>query len=111
MTDGSPGKERLVQIHRQPENAELALKDGRTDDTIVKVYKVNASNIDDALKGTKTSFNVTLTQETPKNKPRRVQFSIPGSQRGYILVEVETSYNGALGLGSDYKPNRSNLYG
>ena len=111
LTDGSPGKERLVQIHRQPENAELALKDGRTDDTIVKVYKVNASNIDDALKGTKTSFNVTLTQETPKNKPRRVQFSIPGSQRGYILVEVETSYNGALGLGSDYKPNRSNLYG
>ena len=111
LTDGSPGKERLVQLHRQPENAELALKKGRIDDTIVKVYKVNASNIEDALNGTKTSFNVTLDQVTPKNKPRRVQFSIPGSQRGYILVEVETSYNGALGLGSDYKPNRSDLYG
>ena len=111
LTDGSPGKERLVQLHRQPENAELALKNGRTDDTIVKVYKVNASNIDDALNGTKTSFNVTPTQVTPDGKPRRVQLFIPGSQRGYILVEVETSYNGALGLGSDYKPNRSDLYG
>ena len=111
LTDGSPGKERLVQLHRQPENAELALKNGRTDDTIVKVYKVNASNIDDALNGTKTSFNITPSQKTPKGKPRRVEFSIPGSQRGYILVEVETSYNGALGLGADYKPNRSDLYG
>lgn len=111
LTDGSPGKERLVQLHRQPENAELALKNGRTDDTIVKVYKVNASNIDDALNGTKTSFNITPSQKTPSGKPRRVEFSIPGSQRGYILVEVETSYNGALGLGADYKPNRSDLYG
>ncbi len=111
LTDDSPGKERLVQLHRQPENAELALKNGRTDDTIVKVYKVNASNIDDALNGTKTSFNVTPSQVIPDGKPRRVQFSIPGSQRGYILVEVETSYNGALGLGSDYKPNRRDLYG
>lgn len=111
LTDGSPGKERLVQLHRQPENAELALKNGRTDDTIVKVYKVNASNIDDALNGTKTSFNINPSQKTPSGKPRRVEFSIPGSQRGYILVEVETSYNGALGLGADYKPNRSNLYG
>ncbi|MDU5559890.1 SpaA isopeptide-forming pilin-related protein [Anaerococcus vaginalis] len=111
LTDGSPGKERLVQLHRQPENAELALKNGRTDDTIVKVYKVNASNIDDALNGTKTSFNITPSQKTPSGKPRRVEFSIPGSRRGYILVEVETSYNGALGLGADYKPNRSDLYG
>ena len=111
LKDDSPGKERLVQLHRQPENAELALKNGRTDDTIVKAYKVNASNIDDALNGSKTSFNVSTSQVTPSGKPRRVQFSIPGSQRGYILVEVETSYNGALGLGSDYKPNRSDLYG
>ena len=111
LTDGSPGKERLVQLHRQPENAELALKNGRTDDTIVKVYKVNVSNIDDALNGTKTSFNITPSQKTPSGKPRRVEFSIPGSRRGYILVEVETSYNGALGLGADYKPNRSDLYG
>ena len=111
FTDSSPGKERLVQLHRQPENAELAIKSGRDVDTIVKAYKVNASNIDDALNGAKTSFNVTTEQATPKGKPRRVQFSIPGNQKGYILVEVETSYNGALGLGSDYKPNRSDLHG
>ena len=111
FTDAAPGKERLVQIHRQPEKTELAIKSGRDIDTIVKAYRVNASNIDDALKGAKTSFNVTTEQATPKGKPRRVQFSIPGSQKGYILVEVETSYNGALGLGSDYKPNRSDLHG
>lgn len=111
FTDAAPGKERLVQIHRQPENAELAIKSGKNIDTIVKAYRVNASNIDDALNGAKTSFNVTPEQTTPKGKPRRVQFSIPGSQKGYILVEVETSYTGALGLGSDYKPNRSDLHG
>ena len=111
FTDSSPGKERLVQLHRQPENAELAIKSGRDVDTIVKAYRVNASNIDDALKGAKTSFNVNPEQNTPKGKPRRVQFSIPGNQKGYILVEVETSYKGALGLGSDYKPNRSDLHG
>ena len=111
FTDGSPGSERLVQLHRQPENGELAIKSGRNIDTIVKAYKVNASNIDDALNGPKTNFNVTTEQTTPSGKPRRVQFSIPGNQRGYILVEVETSYNGALGLGSDYKPNRSDLHG
>lgn len=111
FTDSSPDKERLVQLHRQPENAELAIKSGRDIDTIVKAYRVNASNIDDALNSAKTSFNVTPEQTTPKGKPRRVQFSIPGNQKGYILVEVETSYNGALGLGSDYKPNRSDLHG
>ena len=110
FTDGSPGSERLVQIHRQPEKTELAIKSGRDIDTIVKAYRVNASNVDDALKGAKTSFNVNPEQTTPAGKPRRVQFSIPGSQRGYILVEVETSYNGALGLGTDYKPNRNNLH-
>lgn len=111
FTDAAPGKERLVQIHRQPENAELAIKSGRDIDTIVKAYRVNASNIDDALNGTKTSFNVAPKQTTVTGKPRRVEFSIPGNQKGYILVEVETSYNGALGLGSDYKPNRSDLHG
>ncbi|MBS6720181.1 MAG: fibrinogen-binding adhesin SdrG C-terminal domain-containing protein [Peptoniphilus harei] len=111
FTDSSPGKERLVQVHRQPENAELAIKSGRDVDTIVKAYRVNASNIDDALNGAKTSFDVKTEQATPKGKPRRVQFFIPGSQKGYILVEVETSYSGALGLGSDYKPNRSDLHG
>ena len=111
FTDAAPGEERLVQIHRQPEKTELAIKSGRDIDTIVKAYRVNASNIDDALNGAKASFNVTPEQTTPKGKPRRVQFFIPGNQKGYILVEVETSYSGALGLGSDYKPNRNNLHG
>ena len=119
FTDGSPGNERLIEIHRQPEDYELRLGFGKDIETIVNVYKVNSSNIDEALKGSKTKISATVTQKDAKTervngkhvtKPRRVQISVPGTQRGYILVEVETSYKKDVGLGSDYWPNRTSTY-
>ena len=119
FTDGSPGSERLIEIHRQPEDYELRIGFGKDIETIVNVYKVNSSNIDEALNGNKTKINATVTQKEATTervngryvtKPRRVQISVPGAQRGYILVEVETSYKKDVGLGSDYLPNRTSTY-
>ena len=119
FTDGSPGSERLIEIHRQPEDYELRIGFGKDIETTVNVYKVNSSNIDEALNGNKTKINATVTQKEATTervngryvtKPRRVQISVPGAQRGYILVEVETSYKKDVGLGSDYLPNRTSTY-
>ena len=104
--DNSPGSERLVEIHRQPEKDNPIYVNGTT----VNVYTTNASTIDGAL-NSKYLTDIKATQkDATGGKPARLQMSIPGSQKGYILVEVETSYSGALGLGSDYKPDRSNLH-
>ena len=114
FAQGNTKKERLIQFHRYPENSELALRNAGKLDTIVKAYKVNSDNIDAALKEVnKPEIRITTSQtgqiEDKVNggyKPRRVQVSIPATYSGYILVEVETRYNGPLGLGADYWENR-----
>ena len=104
-------KDRLIEIHRQPENAELRLGYAADIETYVNVYKVNASTIDQALNANKTKITVTVKQkEAIGGKPRRIQVEVPGAHRGYILVEVEAKYTNAVGLGSDYYPNRNQQY-
>ncbi|KXO16592.1 LPXTG-motif protein cell wall anchor domain protein [Clostridiales bacterium KA00134] len=104
-------KDRLIEIHRQPENAELRLGYSADIETYVNVYKVDASSIDQALNASKTKINVSVKQkEATSGKPRRIQVEVPAAHRGYILVEVEAKYTGAVGLGSDYYPNRNQQY-
>ena len=104
-------RDRLIEIHRQPENAELRLGYAADIETYVNVYKVNASSIDQALNASKTKLNVSVKQKEATNgKPRRIQVEVPADHRGYILVEVEAKYTKAVGLGSDYYPNRNQQY-
>lgn len=108
----SASKDRLIEIHREPENAELRLGYAADIETYVNVYKVNGSSIDEALNSSKTKIHVTVKQKEAKDgKPRRIQVEVPSAHRGYILVEVEAKYTNAVGLGSDYYPNRNQQYG
>ncbi|WP_099321456.1 SpaA isopeptide-forming pilin-related protein [Anaerococcus sp. Marseille-P3625] len=113
---------RNIQIHRQPENGEFRLKNGKTVISTMKIYEVGENSTLDNITGTKTDItnNINPTQFIPQRKPGeaqkplRVKADIPSRYQGAILVEIETSYpsdTAPLGLGSDYKYNVTDVWG
>ncbi|WP_151409540.1 SpaA isopeptide-forming pilin-related protein [Anaerococcus sp. Marseille-P9784] len=113
---------RNIQIHRQPENGEFRLKNGKTVISTMKIYEVGENSTLDNITGTKTDItnNIHPSQYTPPRKPgetqkpQRVSANIPTRYTGAILVEIETSYpsdTAPLGLGSDYNYNTGATYG
>ncbi|MDU6743478.1 SpaA isopeptide-forming pilin-related protein [Peptoniphilus harei] len=85
-------KRREIQIHREPEKYNL-LKSG----TNKKVFQVNNGKTTDIT--SRITFN-----ETSKNGYKRLIGEVDATFAGTIIVEIETSYDPAygIGLGSDY---------
>ena len=91
-------KRREIQIHRQPEKYNL-LKSG----TNIKVFQVNDG------KTTDITSRITF-KEASKNGYNRLIGEVSATYGGTIIVELETSYDPAygIGLGSDYDSYKGN---
>ena len=91
-------KRREIQIHRQPEKYNL-LKSG----TNIKVFQVNDG------KTTDITSRITF-KEASKNGYNRLIGEVSAAYGGTIIVELETSYDPAygIGLGSDYDSYKGN---
>lgn len=108
--------DRYIQIHRQPEHGEFRYKQGAKIVSPITVYEVDNNSTLDNIIGPKTDVTSKMgwQTKTPSGKPLRQQINVPASIKGAVLVEVETTYNEndpqGFGLGTNYKPNRRNIY-
>lgn len=108
-------KGRQLQFHRQPENGEFNLKEGLTDVSSIRIYRVGEGSTLDQIVGTPKEItrDCKLGPIEISGKPKRVKADISATNNSVLLVEIETKYDPtkALGIGSDYNFDTSQTAG